>query len=42
MTTVSPPLALRSWQGQRMLALLCAVAFLAARSRRTRTISKEI
>jgi hypothetical protein len=22
MTTVSPPLALRSWQGQRILALL--------------------
>src|SRR6266700_3599709 len=28
MTTVSPPLALRSWQGQRILALLCAAAFL--------------
>src|ERR1700741_4695503 len=28
MTTVSPPLALRSWQGRRILALLCAVAFL--------------
>jgi MFS family permease len=28
MTTVSPALALRSWQGQRILALLCAVAFL--------------
>ena len=26
--TVSPPLALHSWQGRRILALLCAVAFL--------------
>ena len=28
MTTVSPPLALRGWQGRQILALLCAVAFL--------------
>jgi MFS family permease len=28
MMTVSPPLALRSWQGRRILALLCAAAFL--------------
>lgn len=28
MTTVSPPLALHGWQGRRILALLCAVAFL--------------
>jgi len=28
MTTVSPPLTLDSWQGRRILALLCAVALL--------------
>ena len=28
MTTVSPSLTLHSWQGRRILALLCAVAFL--------------
>ena len=28
MATVSPALTLHSWQGRRILALLCAVAFL--------------
>ena len=28
MTTAAPPLTLDSWQGRRILALLCAVAFL--------------
>jgi hypothetical protein len=28
MMTVSPPLGLHSWQGWRILALLCALAFL--------------
>src|SRR5262249_56260372 len=28
MTTACPPPALHSWQGRRILALLCAVAFL--------------
>ena len=28
MMTVSPPLTLSSWQGRRILTLLCAVAFL--------------
>jgi hypothetical protein len=28
MTTVSPPLTLAGWQGQRILALLCARALL--------------